>query len=180
MKRKKENPTLKRAFLLILTCLILLPVSAEAQKRRPASKKSKSTATKSDPSLEVQAGAQRVAEQIKTLSKFLYLLGGVAKGIGAADAAEQRGEAAPAIIDQTQKSKSTVRSSIQSLRESLDQLELDFRLKPELQRYYTSLAGSAAGAAQAEEQAANNQFDRAGRTLLTVVNRLADVLTEMR
>lgn len=171
---------MKRAFLLILTCLILLPVSTEAQKRRTPGKKSRSAATKSDPSLEVQAGAQRVAEQIKTLSKFLYLLGGVTKGIEAADAAEQRGDATQAIIDQTQKSKATVRASIQSLRESLDQLELDFRLKPELQRYYTSLAGSAAGAAQAEEQAANNKFDTAGRTLLTVVNRLADVLTEMR
>ncbi len=171
---------MKRPFLLILTCLILLPVSAEAQKRRTPSKKSKSVETKSDTSLEVLAGAQRVAEQIKTLSKFLYLLGGVTKGIEAADAAEQRGEATQAIIDQTRKSKTTVRASIQSLRESLDQLELDFRLKPELQRYYTSLAGSAAGAAQAEEQAANNQFDKAGRTLLTVVNRLADVLSEIR
>ena len=81
---------MKRAFLLILTCLILLPVSAEAQKRRTPSTKSKSAATKPDPSLGVQAGAQRVAEQIKTLSKFLYLLGGVAKGIEVADAAEQR------------------------------------------------------------------------------------------
>jgi uncharacterized phage infection (PIP) family protein YhgE len=171
---------LKRAFLLILTCLILLPVSAAAQKRRTPSKKSKTTAAKSESSLEVQAGASRVAEQLKVLSKFLYLLGGVAKGIEAADAAAQRGEASQAIINQTQQSKATVRDSIKSLREQLDQLEIDFRLKPELQRYYTTLAGAAATAATAEDQAAANQFDKAGRTLLTVVNRLADVLLEMR
>jgi len=171
---------LKRAFLLILTCLILLPVSAAAQKKRTTAKKSKTTATKTGGSLEVQAGAQRVAEQIKVLSKFLYLLGGVARSIETADAAAQRGEASQSIIAQTQQSKNTVRSSIQSLREQLDQLELDFRLKPELQPYYTSLAGSAASAAQAEDEAANNQFDRAGRTLLTVVNHLADVLVDMR
>jgi hypothetical protein len=171
---------LKRAFLLILTCLILLPVSALAQKKRTPGKKSRTAATKTDASLEVQAGAQRVADQIKVLSKFLYLLGGVARSIETADAAAQRGEASQTVISQTQQSKTTVRDSIKSLREQLDQLELDFRLKPELQRYYTSLAGSAEGAAQAEDQAANNQFDKAGRTLLTVVNRLADVLLDMR
>ncbi|MBV9959621.1 MAG: hypothetical protein JO360_14440 [Acidobacteria bacterium] len=171
---------MKRPFLLILICLVLSPVAAEAQKKRPSSKKSRTTATKTEPSLEVRGGAERVAEQIKVLSKFLYLLGGVARSIEAADAAAQRGDASQSVISQTQQSKSTVRNSIRSLREQLDQLELDFRLKPELQRYYTSLAGSAASAAQAEDEAANNQFDRAGRTLLTVVNRLADVLLEMR
>jgi hypothetical protein len=172
---------LKRAFLLILVSLILLPVAAQAQKRRPASKKPKSAAAAKASTLTVvQEGAGRVAEQLKTLSKFLYLLGGVAKGIEAADAAAQRGEASQAVIDQTQRNKTTVRSSIMSLREQLDQLEIDFRLKPELQPYYTKLAGVAAGAATAEDQAAANKFDQAGRTLLTVVNRLADVLLEMR
>jgi hypothetical protein len=128
----------------------------------------------------VRDGAARVAEQIKVLSKFLYLLGGVAKGIEAADAAERRGEASQAVLDQTRSNKTVVRNSIKSLRETLDELEIDFRLKPELQPYYTKLAGVAAGAATAEDQAAANQFDKAGRTLLTVVNRLTDVLMEMR
>lgn len=129
--------------------------------------------------MEVRAGAGRVAEQIKALSKFLYILGGVWKGIEAADAAAQRGEASQAVMDQTERNKATVRDSIKIVREGLDKLELDFRLKPELQRYYTSLAGSAAGAATAEDQAAANQFDAAGRTLLTVINRLTNVLLEM-
>jgi hypothetical protein len=38
-------------------------------------------------------------------------------------------------------------------------LEIDFRNTPELQPYYIKLAGVAAGAATAEEQAAANQFD---------------------
>ncbi len=173
---------MKRAFLLALACLILLPAAAQAQKRRPTGKKSSTTSTPSKAGAlpVVREGAQRVAEQIKTLSKFLYLLGGVSKGIEAADAAAQRGEASQAVVDQTNRSKSTVRSSIMSLRETLDQLEIDFRLKPELQPYYTKLAGVANGAATAEDEAASGQFDKAGRTLLTVVNQLADVLLEMR
>ena len=172
---------MKRAFLLVLACLILLP-AAQAQKRRPSGKKSAATSAtgKAGALATVREGAQRVAEQIKTLSKFLYLLGGVSKGIEAADAAAQRGEASQAVVDQTNRSKATVRNSIMSLRETLDQLEIDFRLKPELQPYYTKLAGVANGAATAEDEAASGQFDKAGRTLLTVVNQLADVLLEMR
>lgn len=169
---------MKRAFLLIIVCLVLLPASAEAQKKRTPGKKSASTAT--DATLAVRAGAVRVADQIKVLTKFLYLLGGVAKGIEAADIAAQEGQASQAVVDQTQRNKEVVRESIRSMREVLDKLELDFRLKPELQRYYMRLAGSAAGAATAEDQAAESQFDKAGRSLLTVVNRLTDVLLEMR
>jgi hypothetical protein len=65
------------------------------------------------------------------------------------------------------------------VREGLDKLELDFRSNPELNRYYIKLAGVASGAAKAEDLAAANQFDQAGRSLLEVVNRLADVLLEM-
>jgi hypothetical protein len=73
-----------------------------------------------------------------------------------------------------------VRTSIRNVREGLDKLEISFRTTPELQRYYISLAGVASRAASAEEFAAANQFDKAGRTLLEVVNQLTDVLLGMR
>ena len=166
------------AFSLIL--LVLFPLNGFAQTRkRSTTKTSRATATETTNFAE-QAGKKRVADQIKVLTRFLYLLGGVAKGIEAMDEAARRNEASPAIIEQAAKSKTTVRSSIQSMREELDKLEIDFRAKPELQRYYIKLAGVANGAATAEELAAANQFDKAGRTLLDVVNRLTDVLSEMR
>ncbi len=120
-----------------------------------------------------------MANQVKNLTRYIYLLGGVAKGIEAADAAAARKEASPAIVEQTKKSKDTVRASLRDIRAGLDKLETDFRSNPELNRYYIRLAGSASGAAAAEEQAAANQFDRAGRILLEVLNRLTDVLVEM-
>lgn len=126
------------------------------------------------------AGAQRVADQIKHLTRFTYLLGGVSSGIAAVDEAVRRNEASPTLVQQNQQSKATVKNSIQGFRETLDKLEIDFRATPELQPYYIKLAGVAAGAATAEEQAAANQFDRAGRTLLDVISRLADVLVIMR
>jgi hypothetical protein len=121
-----------------------------------------------------------VADQIKFLTRFIYLLGGVASGIAAVDEAAKRNEATPAILQKNQQSKTTVRTSIQGFRESLDKLEIDFRAQPDLQPYYIKLAGVADGAATAEQQAAANQFDAAGRSLLNVINRLTDVLVIMR
>ena len=110
----------------------------------------------------------------------MYLLGGVTSGIAQVDEAVRRNEASPAVVQQNQQSKATLKSSIAGFRESLDKLEIEFRTTPELQPYYIKLAGVAAGAATAEQQAAANQFDASGRTLLNVINRLTDVLVVMR
>jgi len=126
------------------------------------------------------AGATKVADQIKFLTRFIYLLGGVANGISTVDEAVKRNEASPALVQKNQQSKATVKASIAGFRESLDKLEIEFRSTLELQPYYIKLAGVADGAATAEQQAAANQFDASGRTLLNVVNRLTDVLLAMR
>ena len=165
---------------LFLIAVVLSPVTTFAQTRkRTTAKSTRATATTKTSDAE-RVGAEHVADQIKILTRFIYLLGGVAKGLEGVDDAAQRNEASAAIIDQAAKNKATVRNSIQSVREGLDKLEIDFRTTPELQRYYIKLAGVASGAANAEDQAAANQFDKAGRTLLEVVNRLTDVLLEMR
>jgi hypothetical protein len=164
---------------LIIT-IFLSPAAGLAQSRKRTTSRGTRAAATPKPTEIQRQGATRVAEQIKILTKFIYLLGGVAKGLETADDAARRNEASSTIIDQTKQSKATVRASIQSVKEGLDKLEIDFRSTPELQRYYIKLAGVAAGAANAEDLAAANQFDKAGRTLLDVVNHLTDVLLEMR
>jgi len=170
----------QRIIALLLATIVLSPVTSFSQTRkRSATKSSRASATPK--AAEIQRdGASRVADQIKILTRFIYLLGGVAKGLEGVDDATRRNEASQAIVEQATKNKVTVRNSIQSVREGLDKLEIDFRATPELQRYYIRLAGVAAGAATAEDLAAANQFDKAGRTLLEVVNHLTDVLLEMR
>ncbi|MGI9066522.1 MAG: hypothetical protein ACR2HX_08965 [Pyrinomonadaceae bacterium] len=163
-----------------LAAVILFPSTSFAQTRKRTTTKS-SRSTPAPKASEIQrVGATRVAEQIKILTKFIYLLGGIAKGLEGVDDAAIRNEASAAIVEQTQRNKQQVRASIQTLREALDKLEIDFRATPELQRYYISLAGVADGAATAERLAAANKFDQAGRSLLGVVNRLTDVLVGMR
>ncbi len=172
---------MKRVVTILVLILVLLPTTGLAQTRRRSTSR-----TPPRPNLaqqraaEIQRdGATRVADQIKTLTKFIYLLGGVAKGLETVDDAARRNQASPAAIDQADKSKAVVRNSIRNVKEGLDQLESYIRATPELQRYYIKIAGVAAGAATAEQQAAANQFDRAGRTLLDVVGRLTDALQEM-
>ena len=173
---------LKRITTASLAVVLIVPAAALGQTRsrssraRPAPKTTAAQTT----SAARTAGATRVADQIKLMTKFIYLLGGVTSGIAAVDEAAKRNEASPQILQQNQASKTRVKTSIQDFRVALDKLETDFRATPELQPFYIQLAGSAAGAATAEEQAAANQFDAAGRTLLTVINRLTDVLVIMR
>ena len=151
-------------FAVSLASVILLPSNSFAQTRkRAASKSSRTTSTTASKTSEAQrAGATRVADQIKKLTKFIYLLGGISKGLEGFDDAAKRNEASPGVIEQTRQYKQQVRATIQSLRVDLDQLEIDFRNTPDLQRYYISLAGVAQGAATAEELAAANKFDQAG------------------
>jgi len=180
---------LKRALVLATACLILLPAIALSQTRRRTasgrgSRSSSTTTTGSNTQRagdETRAdGAARVAAQVKVLTRFIYLLGRISTGFETADDLARRNEASPAAVEQTQRSKAQVKGTLRDVREGLDNLEIHFRTTPELQRYYTRLAGVAAGAANAEDQAAANQFDRAGRSLLDVVNRLTDVLLEIR
>lgn len=169
------------AIAVLLTAIFIIPSSALGQTRRRSSSKPSSAATTAQRTAQVRTqGATRVADQIKLLTRFTYLLGGVTSGIAQIDEAVRRKEASPAMVEKNQQSKATVRTSIQGFRDGLDKLEIDFRATPELQPYYIKLAGVAAGAATAEEQAAANQFDAAGRTLLNVINRLTDVLLAMR
>ncbi len=172
---------LRRACILALACLILMPAVAQSQERRRRTTNRRSTrATAAQKTDSVREGSNRVAEKIKLLTRFIYLLGRVSTGFETADELARRNETTPAGVEKTEQSKREVKATLRNVREGLDELEIYFRTTPDLQRYYTRLAGVAAGAATAEEQAARNQFDQAGRSLLTVVNRLADVLLEMR
>ena len=171
---------MQRIIGLLLVTVILSPASGLAQTRKRTSAKSNRPSAAPKAADVQREGAARVAEQIKLLTRFIYLLGGVAKGLETVDDDMRRNEVSAAIIDQAKQHKASVRASIQSVREGLDKLEIDFRATPELQRYYIKLAGVAAAAANAEDLAAANQFDKAGRALLDVVNHLTDVLLEMR
>ena len=168
---------------LVLVCLLLLSVTAVAQTRSRTTKRPATPSKTAAPTVNSEAktaGATKIAEQIKNLTRFVYLLGGVAKGIEQVDEAAKKNEASPTALQQNEQNKATVKNSLRNVREGLDQLEIYFRSTPGLEGYYTKLVGSASGAAAAEDLAAAGRFDQAGRSMLGVVNRLTDVLLLMR
>ena len=171
----------------IILCVLLLASAAVAQTRTRRSvstaQKRRTTSAQTAPTSEAAnrtEAAGKVADQVKILTKFLYVLGGVAKGIEQVDEAAKKNEASPAALQQNQQNKATVKTSLRNVREGLDNLEIYFRSTPGLQSYYLKLAGSADGAATAENLANAGRFDESGRSLLNVVNRLTDVLLIMR
>ena len=176
---------MNRYAIIAAACLLLLPIAAVSQTRsRSTRQKPTSTAAATATAQQATAirneGAAKIAVQIKNLTAFLYRLGGVAKGLQELDAAANAANAAPAVVQQNEQSKAKIKASFADFRVGLDNLEIYFRSTPGLQSYYLKLAGSAEGAANGEALAGAGQFDRAGRSLLGVVDRLTDTLAIMR
>jgi len=171
---------MNRIATLAIAVILFVPATAFTQTRSRTTRRGGS-ATKPITSATTNAavrteGATRIATQIKNLTTFLYLFGGVAKDLEALDAAAKSGQASPT----NDRNKAQLKASFEDFRVGLDQLEIYFRSTPELQPYYVKLAGSASGAAAAEDLAASSRFRDAGRSLISVVGRLADVLVVMR
>ncbi|MDQ2938334.1 MAG: hypothetical protein M3R67_12635, partial [Acidobacteriota bacterium] len=108
----------------LMAAVIVFPATSFSQtrKRTTTTKSSRSGAKPKAAGIQ-REGAARVAEEIKILTKFIYVLGGVAKGLESMDYAARSNEASSAILDQTKRNKESVRTSIQSVREQLDKLE---------------------------------------------------------
>lgn len=174
---------MNRYVIIAAACLLLLPITSFAQSRTRKTTRSTAapaTSTAQQATAIRNEGAAKIAVQIKNLSAFLYRLGGVAKGLEELDVAAKAATASPALVQQNEQNKARIKSSFTDFRVGLDTLEIYFRSTPGLQSYYLKLAGSAEGAANGEALAGAGQFDRAGRSLLGVVDRLTDTLAIMR
>lgn len=174
---------MRKTFILMLAAIMLLSTTALAQTRRRNAPKRKAPVSKpavEKPSAELQAGRERISSQVKTLSQFLYLYGGIIKGIESADQATRSGGASSIAMEQNERIKTRVKESIKNVRAGLDKLEADFRSSAELKSFFPYISGVARVGETAETQAAANRFDEAGRSLLKAVNQLADALTAIR
>ena len=173
---------MRKAFVLVLICMltVLVADSSSQTRRSPARRGAGAAKADAEKAADLKAGAAAIAAQIKTMTHFTYLLGGVVKGIESVDQAVGKNEASPTAREQNERNKARVRDSLRSVREGLDKLEGDFRFHSTLKNYYQYLNGVARAGELAENQAAANRFDEAGRTLLKVIDQLTDALGAMR
>jgi hypothetical protein len=173
----------------VVACLVLSPASFGSQTHRKTTSKrsSKSSAAaaaaaaaqKQAAAAEVQAARTLLAAQIKSLTQFLFLLGGISKGIDSVDEANRNHDASPQVVEQNERNRAKVRESIKNMHDALSKIELTFHNKPTLANYSYSVNGLGRIGEAAEKQAAANRFDEAGRSLVSAVNQLTDALTSL-
>ncbi len=175
---KTLNSTLN--FLAIVLCALALTITINAQtKKKTTAKKPTSAAAVGGGNAEVKATANKVSIQIKNVSRFVYLLGGIARTIEDLDKEARTRKISQASIEANNKNKQAVIQGIQNLRAGLVALEIEFRTKPALKNYLIQINGISDIAAQSEDQAVNGQFTESGKTLLLVIEKLSDTLVAM-
>jgi hypothetical protein len=161
--------------------LLLLPAAAthapaQTRTRRSAPQRRRAPAAPASSRLDqTRFNTQRLelAGLSKDLTRFLYLYGRLSKDLELTATQSESADAAG-------RAKASLVENMRAMRDRLDQLEGRFRFEQGLSAQYQTLRGVSASADQAAQQVSANQFDRAGRTLLDVANKLTDVLLDMQ
>lgn len=150
-------------------------LDVDAQRRRSRTAKTTPAAS----TAELKKGAADVGIQLKNVTKFVFVLGGVAKGIEQIDKDVKAGKVSRDVAQQNAQFKQDVVTSIRALRAGLVRLEVDFRTKPALKPYLSNIEGIIQQSARAEDLAMMGQLTGAGQELLLVVETLTDTLVAM-
>jgi hypothetical protein len=176
------NKYLLKLTFLSLTLLLTFAVSTEAQRRKTTTTKKPTTTTTTITTnnvLEIKQGADKVSIQIKNVTKFIYILGGVASGFEVVDKEAKAGKLSRAVVDKNNQDKQAVISSIRNLKAGLAALEVEFRTKPSLKNYLFQIQGITDLTTQSEDFATAGRFTDSGKPLLLVIEKLADTLAAM-
>lgn len=177
---------MKRISMIVIACLLCLVAATTfgQTRRRTTGKGARTSSTKNQgtaAAASTQAAAARLAEQIKSLGKFLYLYGPISKELSNSDAAGSgQDNQASSVAETMRQNRAKLRDVFRNYRVQMDELEATFSGSTQLRLYYPRLLGVAASASRGEEFVAAGRYDEAGRSLLDVMNRLTDVLLAMR
>jgi hypothetical protein len=163
--------------ILIALCAVSQEPSFAQQRKKPVARGAKPTPT---PTPDMRAEASQVAAQIKMVSNFIYIYGKVVNTLEVGEEQAKENKTSPEIQAKNKKSKETLVASINGLRAGLEKLSKSFQANPRLQVQYLKLTYAAEAVLSAEKLAAAGQYDAAGKTLVTAVERLTDTMISMR
>jgi len=152
------------------------PSSSAAQKKKPAPRP-KPTPT---PVPDMRAEASQVATQIKNVSNFIYVYGKIVNSLEVADEQAKNKQTSPEIQAKNQKSKDALILRISDLRAGLENLAKSFQSNQRLQVQYLKLTYATNAVLNAQRLAVAGQYDEAGKSLVTAVERLTDTMVSMR
>jgi hypothetical protein len=170
-----------QVFTLLLLGLTAVTV-ADAQKRRTTTRRTTTTAKPKPatlPPLDVRAARVKVENQLSNVTGFVSRFGPIAENIEALDADARARKAKQASIDANEAAKRKVVTAIHGLREGLNNLEMEFRTKPDLKRYLPSIQGISELASQAETAASAGRFIAANEPLKSIQQKLNNTLSQM-
>lgn len=166
--------------LITLVAVCLFPLASIAQKkstgtkRRPAAK----PAPTPTPDLKVQAG--QVAEQIKNVSKFIYIYGKIVNGLQIAEDQARENKMSSAVAAKNRESREALVTNIRNLRTGVETLAHSFQNNSRLQVQYLKISFAVDAVSDAEKLAAAGRYDDAGKSLVTAIERLTDTVMAMR
>lgn len=184
-KLREASAQLGRAGLVcMLVCLFANPSTIAQTKRKSTRTKPRTTSTPvpepAPPPVNLSAEAAYVAEQVKIVTRFVYVYGKIANGLELAEEQIRRGELSATAVANNRKTKEAVIGNITGVRTGLETLAGRFQANTRLQVQYLKLSYAAESAANAERLVANGRFDEAGKSLVQAVERLADVMLALR
>ncbi len=166
---------------LMLTAITLLAGAADAQRRpvrKPVARKISAT-QKVVPPLEVRVVREKVGNQLSNVNDFVNKLGTIAQGLEVADTDAKAGNLSPKTAAKIEAKKKEIVEAIRNIKVGLTNLESEFRTKPALQKYLTSIQGITDLAAQAEDSAIAGKFVVAKEPLRSIAKKLTDTLGSM-
>lgn len=166
------------ALTLAFAAICAFPLVSDAQKkpvkRRPAVKPTPTPT----PDLKVEAG--QVAEQIKNVSKFIYVYGKIVNGLELSEDQARQKQVSPAAAAKIRENKDALVTSIRNLRVGVENLARNFQNDSRLQIQYLKVAFAVDAAGDAEKLAAVGRYDEAGKSLVTLIERLTDAAIATR
>lgn len=166
--------SVKGALIVAAALALALPPQVLAQAAKSSHRKAPAAAKRAGAVPPVEA--VRAADQLKLLLRFLYLYGRVSNGLELAEEQARKGQVGPAVVEKNKQNKASVVSNIANIRAGLDKLAEEFHASPKLQREYLRLLSATEAVGKAEQLAQASRFDEAGRALVALAERLADLL----
>jgi hypothetical protein len=168
------------ALLIVLAALCAFPLASIAQKKSTGAKGRRVVKPTPTPTPDTKVEAGQVAEQIKSFSKFVYVYGKVVNGLAVAEDQAKQGKMSPAADAQNQKSRDVLVQNIRNLKVGLEGVARNFQNNPRLQIQYLKISFAVDAAGDAEKLATAGRYDEAGKSLVTVIERLTDTVMAMR
>jgi len=176
MSLQRRRSLLINLFLLLLVCS-LASGTGLAQKR---STKRKAAPLAPPPPPDMRPHASEVAEQIRLLSRFLFVYGKVANGLEIARDQAARKQTTPAIEARNRQTLEGLVAGIDRLAGSIENLTESFKNDPQMQIQYLRIAGARDAVTEAADLANRQQFEEAGLALVTAIERLTETIISMK